>query len=276
MLSLVQKRFKEAKESLCRTYSKEEAEVIFSRLKSFAPKSGKNKWNQSFFSEIKNKKFRGSISRGIVLQILSQATGIIEVSYLDSYLCELVRCPEMVEAAASLLQKLLGVAGNLISVDQIERKRILLYSTAFITFDLICLGLFILCKSQELISSNVLFILVAVFVTAFDIAYAPGMGTLVWLFSVEEYNVQYRSIGSAVAAIARYATNLAITILFISVKERLNDWGICFFFAVVSFVGVFIIHFWIDKYDNQPLEEHQGNLNLTRGLISISYLLNGF
>ena len=61
-------------------------------------------------------------------------------------------------------------------------------------------------------------------------------------------------MGGAIAAVARWGANLVVTVTFLPIMKKLEDWGVCFLYAGLMVVGFIVIYLF-------PFEEMEKNID---------------
>lgn len=103
-------------------------------------------------------------------------------------------------------------------------------------------------------------VLIIVFIFAFAMSYASGIGNIPWQ-QAELLPMQVRSIGTSIATGVNWAGSLTISATFLTMLDNITPTGTFAFYAAICFVGWLLAIFFYPETAGLSLEEIQGLLS---------------
>ncbi|XP_059150758.1 proton myo-inositol cotransporter-like [Physella acuta] len=91
--------------------------------------------------------------------------------------------------------------------------------------------------------------------TAFVLAYAPGLGPVTWTLNAEIYPLWARSSCNAISSCVGWLCNIIFTLNFLTLAENITMYGTCWLFVALTVVGVTFVVLQVPETRNKSLEE---------------------
>ena len=188
----------EAYKVLLKLYPADEVPKVIDNLKSIVRPNETtgptvvNIWRTA----VRTKQFRKCLYLGVVVQLASQAAGLILISYERPILSRSAGVSKMAESTATLILQLIGEIVNLILQDGIAIRRLILITIFILSLDLLGIGFILYCIYQDYSSSGSLLSVAVLLIGVYYIVYPVGLGTAPWLVNASVYNVWYAILKS--------------------------------------------------------------------------------
>ena len=250
-----QKKILQAFKSLSTVHPEEEAKRILNKLVSVPPKSNEEKLYLNWIFAFKSKVVRVRVLGGIFLQIFSQLAGFIIVSYLKTFLFRRAGLSETLQEVGSILLDIAGAAGSFIIIDSIERKKLLLYSSLILALNLFGLGIYVRSVLKGEVAPGLVLLFAVPLMANFEIIFYAGLDNLSWVINCESHSTEFRAVGMAFAAIARFLANLVATVTLVPLKDWHGEWSVCIIYGVLCVVGSLAIFIFFPKKRALNLED---------------------
>ena len=192
---------------------------------------------------------------GIGLAVFQQVTGINTVIYYAPTIMQLAGIPSasgaiLATTGIGIVNVLMTVVAMLL-VDRAGRRPLLLYVMAIMAIALFALGLAF--RFTDLISSvSVLAVpLLMIYVGAFAIS----LGPIFWLLIAEIYPLRLRGLAAGVATTANWASNLLVSLTFLSLIEGLGTSMTFWAYGLVTVAAIVFAYRLVPETKGHTLEE---------------------
>jgi sugar porter (SP) family MFS transporter len=209
----------------------------------------------SSWAELLSRPMRLALVVGIGLAILQQVTGINTVIYYAPTIMQMAGIPSA--SGAILATTGVGVVNVLMTIvamlllDRVGRRPLLLGGMAVMAFALFALGLAFLLPGLDGGLSLLAVALLMLYVGAFAIS----LGPIFWLLISEIYPLRLRGLAAGVATTANWASNLVVSLTFLSLIEDLGTSTTFWLYGVVSIMAIVFAYRLVPETKGHTLEE---------------------
>jgi SP family sugar:H+ symporter-like MFS transporter len=210
------------------------------------------------------RKIRPILWAGLILAVFQQLVGINIVFYYGATLWQSVGFSENDSLLINILSGSLSILACLAAIsmiDRIGRKPLLLVGSAGMA---VTLGVLAWCFSQGQVTDGALHLpdqvgviaLVAanLYVVFFNLSWGPVM----WVMLGEMFPNQMRGSALAVAGLAQWLANFAISVSFPKMAAGLGLPITYGFYAASALVSFFLVQAWVKETRGRELEDMQG------------------
>ena len=207
------------------------------------------------WSELLGPSVRTALIVGIGLAIFQQVTGINTVIYYAPTIVQLAGIPSA--SGAILATAGIGVVNVLMTppamllLDRVGRRPLLLGGMLIMAVALAVLGLAF--KLSGVIDNLAAVSLVSLMV--YVGAFAIGLGPIFWLLIAEIYPLRVRGLAMGVATTANWASNLVVSLTFLSLTEALGPSVTFWVYGLLTVVAVIFAYKLIPETKGRTLEE---------------------
>lgn len=245
------------------------------------------------FSDLFRQPLRRPLLIGVGIFLVQQLTGINTVLYYAPTVFKMAGyTTESAGLAVAVSIGLVNVLATLVSmalVDRVGRRRLLLTGLAGMIVCLMALGLSVAPIDdaghlRTILAMGSLFLFVAFF--------AVGIGVMGWLITSELYPQSIRGSAMSLPTMAHWASNLVVSLLFLSILENIGPSLTFWVFAVVGILGFLfcsafvpetkglsledIERHWLQKKRAESGEDNIFRLWVIAGLASLGGLITGY
>ncbi|WP_295708235.1 sugar porter family MFS transporter [uncultured Brevundimonas sp.] len=252
-----------------------EAQAVLSKL--FGPEAGARKVaeiraslaadHKPKFSDLLDpatRKVRPILWAGLILAVFQQLVGINIVFYYGAVLWQSVGFSETDALQINILSGVLSIAACLAAIaviDRIGRKPLLLIGSAgmFVT-----LGVVAWCFSKAALVDGALQLddqtglIALIAANAYVVFFNFSWGPVMWVMLGEMFPNQMRGSALAVAGLAQWLANFAISVSFPWMAATLGLVTTYGFYAVSALVSFFLVQAWVKETRGRELEDMTG------------------
>jgi sugar porter (SP) family MFS transporter len=207
------------------------------------------------WAELLSPAMRVALVVGIGLAIFQQVTGINTVIYYAPTIIQLAGIPSA--SGAILATTGIGIVNVLMTVvamvlvDRVGRRPLLLAGMAIMAVALFALGLAF--TLSNLISS-LSFMAVACLMIYVG-AFAISLGPIFWLLISEIYPLRLRGLAAGVATAANWASNLVVSLTFLSLVEGLGASMTFWMYGLITVAAIIFAYKLVPETKGHTLEE---------------------
>jgi SP family arabinose:H+ symporter-like MFS transporter len=195
--------------------------------------------------------FRRAIFIAVVLAVLQQITGINAILYYAPRIFERAGFERISAIGQSTIVGFVNMLFTVVAillVDKVGRKPLLLVAAAGMGISQLLLGAAF--KIGNLAGSAIL-LLILLYIAFF----AMAMGPIVWVVLSEIFPTRMRGSAMAIATVALWIADFAVTLSFPVVADRLNESTAFWFYAAMCAVDFFFMLFLLPETKGRTLEE---------------------
>jgi sugar porter (SP) family MFS transporter len=209
--------------------------------------------HQGTFRDLFKPSVRGALAIGIALAVLQQVTGINTVIY---YGPQIFKLAGFSSDATSILATLGVGAINVIMtvvaivlIDRVGRKPLLYVGVGGMGLALLALAV-AFAQHASAGTGTITLISLMVYVGCF----AFSLGPIVWLLISEIYPLRIRGRGMAIATLANWAANFVVSLVFLTMLQKLGTSATFVTYAVLCGVTLVFVRFSIRETKSLELE----------------------
>jgi MFS transporter, SP family, galactose:H+ symporter len=208
-----------------------------------------------YWAELLAPSVRTALIVGIGLAIFQQVTGINTVIYYAPTIVQLAGIPSA--SGAILATAGIGVVNVLMTLpamlllDRVGRRPLLLGGMVIMAVALTVLGLAF--KLSGIIDNLAAVPLISLMV--YVGAFAIGLGPIFWLLIAEIYPLRVRGLAMGVATTANWASNLVVSLTFLSLTEALGPSLTFWVYGLLTVVAVIFAYKLVPETKGRTLEE---------------------
>ena len=191
---------------------------------------------------------------GATLQVLQQLVGINTVMYYSPTIVqesglgggtnEAAILSSMAIAGANCVMTLVALP----AIDRYGRRALLLLSLSGTFLALVTLAAsFMLGPSYAWLSLLGL--------VAYTVMFAPGMGPVPWALNAEIYPLAVREKGNAVATMANWAANLAMSLSFLSISQAISTAGAFLLYAIIALLAIAFVILFVPETKGRSIQQ---------------------
>jgi sugar porter (SP) family MFS transporter len=195
--------------------------------------------------------FRRAIFIAVVLAILQQITGINAILYYAPRIFERAGFERVSAIGQSTIVGLVNMLFTIVAillVDRVGRKPLLLIAAAGMGVSQLLLGAAF--RIENLAGSAIL-LLILLYIAFF----AMAMGPIVWVVLSEIFPTRMRGSAMAIATVALWIADFAVTLSFPVIADRLNETTAFWSYALMCVVDFFFMLFLLPETKGKTLEE---------------------
>lgn len=195
--------------------------------------------------------FRRAIFIALVLAILQQITGINAILYYAPRIFERAGFERVSAIGQSTIVGLVNMLFTIVAillVDRVGRKPLLLIAAAGMGVSQLLLGAAF--RIENLAGSAIL-LLILLYIAFF----AMAMGPIVWVVLSEIFPTRMRGSAMAIATVALWIADFAVTLSFPVIADRLNETTAFWSYALMCVVDFFFMLFLLPETKGKTLEE---------------------
>ena len=195
--------------------------------------------------------FRRAIFIAVVLAILQQITGINAILYYAPRIFERAGFERVSAIGQSTIVGLVNMLFTIVAillVDRVGRKPLLLMAAAGMGVSQLLLGAAF--RIENLAGSAIL-LLILLYIAFF----AMAMGPIVWVVLSEFFPTRMRGSAMAIATVALWIADFAVTLSFPVIADRLNETTAFWSYALMCAVDFFFMLFLLPETKGKTLEE---------------------
>ena len=195
--------------------------------------------------------FRQAIFIAIVLAVLQQITGINAILYYAPRIFERAGFERISAIGQSTIVGFVNMLFTVVAillVDKVGRKPLLLIAAAGMGLSQLLLGAAF--KVEHLAGSAIL-LLILLYIAFF----AMAMGPIVWVVLSEIFPTRMRGSAMAIATVALWVADFAVTLSFPVIADRLNETTAFWFYALMCAVDFLFMLFLLPETKGKTLEE---------------------
>ena len=195
--------------------------------------------------------FRRAIFIAVVLAILQQITGINAILYYAPRIFERAGFERVSAIGQSTIVGLVNMLFTVVAillVDRVGRKPLLLIAAAGMGVSQLLLGAAF--RIENLAGSAIL-LLILLYIAFF----AMAMGPIVWVVLSEIFPTRMRGSAMAIATVALWIADFAVTLSFPVIADRLNETTAFWMYALMCAVDFFFMLFLLPETKGKTLEE---------------------
>jgi MFS transporter, SP family, arabinose:H+ symporter len=195
--------------------------------------------------------FRRAIFIAVVLAVLQQITGINAILYYAPRIFERAGFERISAIGQSTIVGFVNMLFTVVAillVDKVGRKPLLLVAAAGMGISQLLLGAAF--KIDNLTGSAIL-LLILLYIAFF----AMAMGPIVWVVLSEIFPTRMRGSAMAIATVALWIADFAVTLSFPVIADRLNESIAFWFYALMCAVDFLFMLFLLPETKGRTLEE---------------------
>ena len=209
---------------------------------------------QGSFRDLFSPQVRGALGIGIALAVLQQVTGINTVIY---YGPQIFKLAGFSSDAASILATMgvgaVNVLATLIAIgliDRLGRKPLLYAGVGGMAVALFALAAAFAQGSHSAGLGGITLAALMVYVGCF----AFSLGTIVWLLISEIYPLRVRGRGMAIATLANWAANFAVSLVFLTMIKGLGSTWTFVVYGALCVVTILFVRSFVRETKSLELE----------------------
>ncbi|OUY05983.1 sugar porter family MFS transporter [Acinetobacter populi] len=215
---------------------------------------------------LNNKFFRKTVFLGISLQVIQQLTGINIVLIFAPKIFALAGFSgTSAQLFSTMIVGIFFVVTTFISIfiiDKFGRKPMLYSGLSIIVLGLLLLTLGL---AQEIASFGLAGIII------FIIGFGLSAGPIVWTLCAEIQPLQGREFGVSCSTFANWVMNFLVATYFLYLNDIFGIVNIFIALAVLNFIFLFFVYFFVPETKNVSLESLERNLMKGERLRNIGY-----
>jgi sugar porter (SP) family MFS transporter len=195
--------------------------------------------------------FRRAIFIAVVLAILQQITGINAILYYAPRIFERASFERISAIGQSTIVGFVNMLFTVVAillVDKVGRKPLLLVAAAGMGVSQLLLGAAF--KIENLAGTAIL-LLILLYIAFF----AMAMGPIVWVVLSEIFPTRMRGSAMAIATVALWIADFAVTLSFPVIADRLNESTAFWFYSLMCAVDFVFMIFLLPETKGKTLEE---------------------
>jgi len=195
--------------------------------------------------------FRRAVFIAIVLAILQQITGINAILYYAPRIFERAGFERISAIGQSTIVGLVNMLFTVVAillVDRVGRKPLLLIAAAGMGISQLLLGA---AFKIEHLSGTAILLLILLYIAFF----AMAMGPVVWVVLSEIFPTRMRGSAMAIATVALWIADFAVTLSFPVIADRLNESTAFWFYALMCAVDFVFMLFLLPETKGKTLED---------------------
>ncbi|PZC83004.1 hypothetical protein B5X24_HaOG208871 [Helicoverpa armigera] len=101
-------------------------------------------------------------------------------------------------------------------------------------------------------------------ILSFNVLYAVGVGNLPYVLQAELFPVNVKGVASSTATMLACILSFLVTKCYQQVKDACGHYMVFWSFALIGYIGVFFIYFFVPETKGKTLEEVQNNIQEQR------------
>ncbi|XP_043273374.1 facilitated trehalose transporter Tret1-like [Venturia canescens] len=141
-------------------------------------------------------------------------------------------------------------------IDLVGRRPLLIASTFLSALFMLIEGVFFHLKDLEYDTSSFSWVPL-VGLVGFNFAILPGLGGVTWVLIGEIFPTNVKAFASMFLGMYGSVLGFAVTKLYEPVGSELGIYSVYYFFASVTFVGIFFIYFWVPETKKLTFDDIQ-------------------
>jgi len=195
--------------------------------------------------------FRRALLIAVVLAILQQITGINAILYYAPRIFERAGFERISAIGQSTIVGFVNMLFTIVAillVDKVGRKPLLLIAAAGMGVSQLLLGAAF--RVENLSGSGIL-LLILLYIAFF----AMAMGPIVWVVLSEIFPTRMRGSAMAIATVALWIADFAVTLSFPVIADRLNESTAFWFYALMCAVDFVFLLFLLPETKGKTLED---------------------
>ena len=195
--------------------------------------------------------FRRPLLIAVVLAVLQQITGINAILYYAPRIFERAGFERISAIGQSTIVGLVNMLFTIVAivlVDRVGRKPLLLIAAAGMGISQLLLGA---AFRIENFSGTGILLLILLYIAFF----AMAMGPIVWVVMSEIFPTRLRGSAMAIATVALWVADFAVTLSFPVIADRLNETTAFWFYALMCAVDLVFMIFFLPETKGKTLEE---------------------
>lgn len=195
--------------------------------------------------------FRRALLIAVVLAILQQITGINAILYYAPRIFERAGFERISAIGQSTIVGLVNMLFTIVAillVDKVGRKPLLLIAAAGMGVSQLLLGA---AFRVENFSGTGILLLILLYIAFF----AMAMGPIVWVVMSEIFPTRMRGSAMAVATVALWVADFAVTLSFPVIADRLDQTTAFWFYALMCALDLIFMIFFLPETKGKTLEE---------------------
>jgi len=213
------------------------------------------------FRDLFKVELRPALVLGIALQFFQQTCGINTAMYYSATILQMAGFEDKATAVwFSVVVALTNAGFTVVAlwlIDRLGRRKLLLGSMVGMILGLISLGLSFYIHQYTTRYSGALAVCSLVLYVAW---FALGMGPVPWLVNSEIYPTHVRGLANGVATTVNWASNLLVSMTFLSYIQLVTTAGAFWTFAAVGVVAWLFFFFKLPETKEKTIEEIQHSL----------------
>ncbi|XP_047023803.1 facilitated trehalose transporter Tret1-like [Helicoverpa zea] len=215
-----------------------------------------------------NMKYRKAVYIVTGLKLLQYMTGILVI---QSYLEPIFRQSNFVSGPIAsivygFVQLGAGIGATFLS-RWFGRRILLLISCFGVSVAMTIVGLYFFLQDTIQVSaetSQAISWMPLVGILSFNVLYAVGVGNLPYVLQAELFPVNVKGVASSTATMLACILSFLVTKCYQQVKDACGHYMVFWSFALIGYIGVFFIYFFVPETKGKTLEEVQNNIQEQR------------
>jgi len=207
------------------------------------------------WSDLLARSLRPALVVGIGLAVFQQVTGINTVIY---YAPLIIQSAGIASASGAILASagigLVNVFMTLVAMwlmDRVGRRPLLLVGIAGMVLTLGLLGFAFHLSAHTGSPARLAVVSLMAYVASFAISLGPNF----WLLIAEIYPLRIRSSAQGFCAMVNWGSNLAVTLTFLTLVDKLGASSTFFLYGVLGVAAWFFSYFYVPETKGRTLEE---------------------
>ncbi len=207
------------------------------------------------FSDLLSPAVRPALIIGIGLAVFQQVTGINTVIYYAPHIIQAAGIPSasgaILATAGIGVVNVIMTAVSMLLIERVGRRPLLLTGIIGMAISLGVLGLAFRLSTQSTTLAWVAVITLMAYVASFAIS----LGPIFWLLIAEIYPLRIRGLASGTAATSNWASNLLVSLTFLSLVQMLGPSWTFWLYGVMAIAAWIFSYYLVPETKGRTLEE---------------------
>ncbi|WP_018655712.1 sugar porter family MFS transporter [Actinomadura flavalba] len=248
-------RTAEARRGIASVTNDATADVLIRRYEDNQAKEAKEHGPEQKSRSLLSPAVRPALIVGVLLAAIQQFGGINTIIYFAPTIIEQTG---LTASNAIFYSIAIGVINFVMTVvatrfiDRAGRRPLLLFSLAGMAVSMALLGLSFVAGWPS--------VLTLVFMVLFIAVYAVGLGPVFWAIIGEIFPPRARGAGSSAATATNWASNFAVSLLFLPLMQLIGEGETFWIFAAISLAGLFFVARFVPETKGRDQREVDADL----------------
>lgn len=208
-----------------------------------------------------NMKYMPAVLISLGLMLFQQLSGINAVIFYAASIFKMSGS-SVDENLSSIIIGIVNFISTFIAtalIDRLGRKILLYISSVSMIITLICLGTYFYLKDSNVDVSSFGWLPLACLVI-YVLGFSIGFGPIPWLMLGEILPSKIRGTAASLATGFNWACTFIVTKTFHNIMKAINMYGTVWLFAIICFIGLFFVIFFVPETRGKSLEEIETKL----------------